>query len=132
MAFVSNPAFLAAAFINCSAAFVLLVVYVLLAPGFSARFFRYWLGGWTLYVFAAALRVSYLWNGISEVTLVRAAVSLLTAMVLFAALRLVVRLACRELFVHRRWTDLVALSTASSRPRMGIACWCVYSVRASW
>ena len=85
MAFVSNPAFLAAAFINCSAAFVLLVVYVLLAPGFSARFFRYWLGGWTLYVFAAALRVSYLWNGISEVTLVRAAVSLLTAMVLFAA-----------------------------------------------
>jgi PAS domain S-box-containing protein len=85
MAFVSNPGFLAAAFINCSAAFVLLVVYVLLAPGFSARFFRYWLGGWTLYVFTAALRISYLWNGVPEVTLARAAVSLLTAMVLFAA-----------------------------------------------
>src|SRR5271166_3545913 len=32
MAFVSNPGFLAAAFIECSAAFILLVLYVLLAP----------------------------------------------------------------------------------------------------
>jgi PAS domain S-box-containing protein len=85
MAFVSNPGFLAAAFINCSAAFVLLVLYVLLAPSFSPRFFRYWLGGWTLYVLAAALRISYLWNSLPEGTLVRAGVSLLMGMVLLAA-----------------------------------------------
>src|SRR5271155_4833949 len=37
MAFVSNPGFLAAAFIECSAAFILLVLYVLLAPAFPFR-----------------------------------------------------------------------------------------------
>ena len=86
MAFVSNPGFLAAAFIECSAAFILLVLYVLLAPGFPARFFRYWLAGWTLYVFAAALRISHLWNGGPDVQLFRSGVSLITAAVFFTAI----------------------------------------------
>jgi PAS domain S-box-containing protein len=85
MSFMSNSGFLAAAFINCSAAFVLLVVYVLLAPSCPARFFRYWIGGWTLYVFTAALRISRLWNGGTEIVPLRTAVSLLTALVFFAA-----------------------------------------------
>ncbi|HKN59692.1 MAG TPA: ATP-binding protein [Candidatus Acidoferrales bacterium] len=86
MAFVSNPGFLAAAFIECSAAFILLVLYVLLAPGFPARFFRYWLAGWTLYVFVAALRISHLWNGGPDVPLFRSGVSLVTAAVFFTAI----------------------------------------------
>ena len=86
MAFVSNPGLLAAAFIECSAAFVLLILYVLLAPGFPARFFRYWLAGWTLYVFVAALRISHLWSGGPDVPLFRSTASLLTAAVLFTAI----------------------------------------------
>jgi len=86
MGFVSNPGFLAAAFIECSAAFILLVLYVLLAPGFPARFFRVWLVGWTLYVFVAALRISHLWSGGPDVPLFRATASLGTAAVFFAAI----------------------------------------------
>jgi PAS domain S-box-containing protein len=86
MAFASNPGFLAAAFIDCSAAFILLVLYVLLAQGFPARFFRYWLGGWTLYVFVSALEVSNLWNGGPDIPLLRWGTSLATAAVFFAAI----------------------------------------------
>jgi PAS domain S-box-containing protein len=86
MGFVSNPGFLAAAFIECSAAFILLVLYVLLAPGFAARFFRYWLAGWTLYVFVAALRISHLWSGGPDVPLFRATSSLVAASVFFIAI----------------------------------------------
>jgi hypothetical protein len=86
MPFVSNPGFLAAAFINCSAAFMLLVLYVLLVPGFPSRFFRYWLGGWTLYILATALRISDLWNGGTKIGLLQAGVLLLSAAVFFIAI----------------------------------------------
>lgn len=86
MPFVSNPGFLAAAFINCSAAFVLLVVYVLLAPSCPARFFRYWMVGWVLYVLTAALRISLLWNGTSEVVPLRLAAGFVAAVVFFFAI----------------------------------------------
>jgi PAS domain S-box-containing protein len=86
MAFVSNPEFQAAAFINCSAAFVLLVVYVLLAPSFPARFFRLWLWGWTLYVFTSALGISRLWNEMPEGVPLQTTVSLLTAAAFFVAI----------------------------------------------
>jgi PAS domain S-box-containing protein len=85
MALVSNPGFLAAAFLDCSGAFALLVLYVLLAPGFPARFFRYWLGGWMVYILAAALRISYVWNESSPFRLLPACVSLLAAALFFAA-----------------------------------------------
>ena len=86
MGFVSNPGFLAAAFIECSAAFILLVLYVLLAPGFKARFFRYWLAGWTFYVFVAALRISHLWSGGPDIPLFRSTSSVLTASIFFVAI----------------------------------------------
>jgi PAS domain S-box-containing protein len=86
MAFVSNPGFLAAAFINCSAAFMLLVLYVLLVPSFPSRFFRYWVAGWTLYIFATALQISDLWNGGGKIGLLHAGVSLLSDAVFFVAI----------------------------------------------
>ena len=85
MAFASNAGFLAAAFLNCAAAFALLVLYVLLAPGFPARFLRYWLGGWMLYILSAALEVSFFWNGAPAFDSFAAGASLLAAAFFFAA-----------------------------------------------
>ena len=63
MSFVSNPGFLAVAFMEGSAAFILLVVYWLLAANFSARFFKYWVAGWTVYTGLEGLRIYSLWRG---------------------------------------------------------------------
>ncbi|MFZ3199789.1 MAG: ATP-binding protein [Candidatus Acidiferrales bacterium] len=62
MPFLSNPGFLAVAFMEGSAAFILLVLYWLLAPDFPARFFRYWLGGWCVYTALEGLRILSLWR----------------------------------------------------------------------
>ena len=67
MAFVSNPALLSAAFIEGSAVFILLVLYTLLAPGFPAKFFRFWMTGWSLYFCADMIRIFSLWRGGPEV-----------------------------------------------------------------
>jgi PAS domain S-box-containing protein len=83
--FVSNPGFLAAAFIEASAAFILLVLYWLLAPGFSARFFRFWIVGWTLYVGLGALRIFSLWHGGPDNPPFAPSLSLLSAALFFAA-----------------------------------------------
>jgi PAS domain S-box-containing protein len=82
---LSNPGFLAAAFLNCSAALVLLILYVLLAAGFPARFFRWWLCGWMLYIFAAAFELSRFWNGAVGIGTVGAAASALAAAFFFAS-----------------------------------------------
>jgi PAS domain S-box-containing protein len=63
MTFLSNPGFLALAFMECSAAFLLLVVYWLLLPGFPARFFRFWLAAWTAYAGVECVRVVSIWQG---------------------------------------------------------------------
>lgn len=63
MTFLSNPGFLAVAFMECSAAFLLLVLYSLLLPGFTARFFRFWLAAWTLYTALECVRVVSVWRG---------------------------------------------------------------------
>ena len=76
---LSNPGFLAAAFLNCSAALVLLILYVLLAAGFPARFFRWWLCGWMLYIFGAALQFSRFWTGAAGIGVVGEAASVLAA-----------------------------------------------------
>jgi PAS domain S-box-containing protein len=86
MAFVSNPGFLAVAFIEGSAAFILLVVYSLLAPGFSARFFRFWLAGWTMYVGLGALRIYSLWSGGPDAPHFTHALSLLCAALFLSAI----------------------------------------------
>jgi PAS domain S-box-containing protein len=63
MTFASNPGFLAVAFMEGSAAFILLVLYWLLIPAFPARFFRFWVAGWTVYVGLEGLRIYSLWRG---------------------------------------------------------------------
>jgi PAS domain S-box-containing protein len=81
---LSNPGFLAAAFLNCSAALVLLILYVLLAAGYPARFFRWWLCGWMFYILAAALQFSRFWNRALGVGALGAAASVLAAAFFFA------------------------------------------------
>lgn len=63
MTFLSNPGFLAVGFMECSATFLLLVLYWLLLPGFSARFFRFWLAAWTAYAGLEFVRMASIWNG---------------------------------------------------------------------
>ncbi|HTW23405.1 MAG TPA: ATP-binding protein [Candidatus Baltobacteraceae bacterium] len=63
MALVSNPDLLAVAFIEGGASAIILVLYWLLIPGFRARFFRFWLAGWTVYVALEALRMANLMRG---------------------------------------------------------------------
>ena len=85
MTFASNPGFLAVAFIEGSAAFIILILYWLLIPGFPARFFRYWLAGWTVYVALEGLRVYSLWSwGVDEPRF-SSALSLAAAVLFFAA-----------------------------------------------
>lgn len=63
MPLISNPGFLAVAFIEGSAAFILLVLYSLLVPSFHARFFRFWIAGWSAYVAWGAMRMLSIWRG---------------------------------------------------------------------
>jgi PAS domain S-box-containing protein len=63
MTLLSDQGFLAVAFMECSASFLLLVLYWLLLPGFSARFFRFWLAAWTLYAGLECWRVASVWRG---------------------------------------------------------------------
>jgi len=85
MSFASNPGFLAVAFIEGSAVFILLTIYFLLAPNFRARFFRYWLAGWTAYAGLEALRIFSFWHGGSGHPQVATALSLMVAVLFFAA-----------------------------------------------
>src|SRR5580700_3041042 len=87
MPFVSNPGFLAVAFIEGSAAFIILVLYTLLVPSFPARFFRYWIAGWSAYVLWGALRMVSIWRGGPDVRFQFGSVlSLLAAALFFAAI----------------------------------------------
>jgi PAS domain S-box-containing protein len=87
MPFVSNPGFLAVAFIEGSAAFILLVLYSLLVSSFPARFFRFWIAGWTAYVFWGALRMLSIWRGSPDGNFqFGPALSLLAASLFFAAI----------------------------------------------
>src|SRR5579864_1903918 len=83
MPFVSNPGFLAVAFIEGSAAFIILVLYSLLVPSFSARFFRFWIAGWTAYVLWDALRMVAIWRGDPNANFQFSAVLSLVAAALF-------------------------------------------------
>ena len=85
MGYVSNPGLLASAFIEGSAAFILLVLYALLAPSFKARFFRYWLAGWTVYVFLQALDIGFILRDGTWNTSLRFPISLAMAILLFVA-----------------------------------------------
>src|ERR1700741_918231 len=87
MPFVSNPGFLAVAFIEGSAAFIILVLYSLLVPSFPVRVFRFWIAGWTAYVLWGALRMVSIWRGGTEANFqFIVALSLLAAALFFAAI----------------------------------------------
>ncbi len=86
MEFVSNPALLAVAFVEASAATTLLVVFSLLAGDFPARVFRYWLTAWTLYTVLEDLRVFFLWRGHAGYPVLEPALSLLAASFFFAGI----------------------------------------------
>jgi PAS domain S-box-containing protein len=63
MTLVSSPDVLAVAFMEGAASAIILVLYWLLLPAFRARFFRYWLAGWTVYVGLEGLRIANLLRG---------------------------------------------------------------------
>jgi PAS domain S-box-containing protein len=85
MSFTSNPGFLAVAFMEGSAAFILLVLYWLLSASFSARFFRYWMAGWTVYTVLEGLRIYSFWrHGYSESPLL-SALSIVATVLFFGA-----------------------------------------------
>src|SRR5579864_999389 len=107
MPFVSNPGFLAVAFIEGSAAFIILVLYSLLVPSFSARFFRFWIAGWTAYVLWGALRMLSIWRGGPDANFQFSAVlSLVSAALFFVAI-----LECTGRADRLRWlTPLAAIA----------------------
>ncbi len=83
---MSNPALLALAFVEASAATTLLIIFSLLANDFPPRVFRYWLAGWTLYAGLENLSVFLVWRGERAMPAVESTVSLLAASFLFAAI----------------------------------------------
>ncbi|MGB0034715.1 MAG: ATP-binding protein [Candidatus Acidiferrales bacterium] len=109
MAFVSNPGFLAVAFIEGSAAFILLVLYWLLAPGFPARFFRYWMAGWTAYVILGAMRIISLWRGGPDNPRFASSLSLVATALFFAAI-----LECTGQGKRLRWLWPLGVIAASA------------------
>src|SRR5271155_2246845 len=122
MPFISNPGFLAAAFIEASAGLILLVLYCLLAPGFSARFFRFWIAGWTLYAALGGLRIVSLWHGGPDSPHLARNLSLLAAALFFAAI-----LECRGQGKRLGWLwplaavslcGVLTLALGASRPAL--------------
>jgi PAS domain S-box-containing protein len=123
MTFASNPGLLAVAFMETAAASILLVLYWLLLPGFRARFFRYWLAGWTCYVGLEGLHVASLFAGSVSLRLSFIA-SLVPALLFLAA-----ALDCRGLGSYVKYllpfgiagtVAALALGSVSALPRMEI------------
>jgi PAS domain S-box-containing protein len=85
MAYASNSVLLAIAFIEGSAALILLVIYALLASSFPARYFRYWLIGWTFFFVLESSKIPLLLRGGAGRALVGYSWSLLMAAFFFAA-----------------------------------------------
>jgi PAS domain S-box-containing protein len=125
MPFVSNPGFLAVAFIEGSAAIILLVLYWLLASGFTARFFRYWMAGWVAYVGLGAFRVASLWRGGPETLRFGPTISLVAATLFFAAV-----LECTGRGKRVWWLWPVGLIAASGV--MGLAMIAKLPLAARW
>lgn len=86
MNLASNPGFLAVAFIEGSAAFILLVLYLLLQANFHARFFKYWLAGWTVYTGLEGYRMYSLWRHGAEQSSLMTFLSVIAAVLFFGAI----------------------------------------------
>ncbi len=85
MTLVLGPEVLAVAIMEGVASTVILVLYWLLLPGFRARFFRYWLAGWTLYVVLEGLRIENLLRGRAGTTPLTSVLSVVPALFFLAA-----------------------------------------------
>ncbi|MGA8143853.1 MAG: ATP-binding protein [Candidatus Acidiferrales bacterium] len=108
MPFISNPGFLAVAFIEGSAAFIILVLYSLLVHSFPARYFRFWIAGWAAYVAWGALRMVSIWRGGSDTNFqLSTALSLVAAALFFAAI-----MECTGRGSKLRWLSSVAVIAA--------------------
>ncbi|MGH9563547.1 MAG: hypothetical protein ACRD3S_19010, partial [Terracidiphilus sp.] len=122
MMFLSNSGFVAVGFMECSAAFLLLVLYWLLLPGFPARFFRYWLAAWSVYVGLECARVASFWSGGQGESDVATLISPVVAGLIFAA---AVECAGRRNMIRYLWASgifaesaLIALRWVAALPRV--------------
>ncbi len=70
MAYASNSVLLTIAFIEGSAVLILLLIYLLLASTFSARYFRYWVVGWSIFFGLVSSRIVLLLQGSPRSTLI--------------------------------------------------------------
>lgn len=70
---------------ECSAAFLLLILYWLLLPGFPARFFRFWLTAWTVYAGLECVRIASIWRGGNGETGIMTVISPVVAALILAA-----------------------------------------------
>jgi PAS domain S-box-containing protein len=86
MAPVTDLGMFGTAFIEASASLVLLVVYCLLRPLESGRFFRYWLIGWSAYVVWGVTRIVWRVGGYADMAQINVALSLLAWALLFVAI----------------------------------------------
>jgi PAS domain S-box-containing protein len=109
MTFLSNPGFLAVAFMECSAAFLLLVVYWLLLPGFPARFFRFWLGAWTVYTALECVRVASISRGDQGESSAATLITPVVAGLIFAA---AIECAGKKNLFHYLWPSAVIAESA--------------------
>jgi PAS domain S-box-containing protein len=100
----SNPGFFAVAFMECSAAFLLLLLYWLLLPGFPARFFRFWLAAWSVYAGLECARIASIWAGGNGET---SATSLISPIVAALVLAAVIECAAKESVLRYLWPSLV-------------------------
>ncbi len=91
MAYVSNPVLLAITFIEGSAVLIILIVNALLTTSFSARYFRYWLAGWTCFFALEASKIAAVLRGGNgvEVNAYYLAALLMAAMFFAAAMEFV-------------------------------------------
>ncbi len=101
---LSNLGFFAVAFMECSAAFLLLVLYWLLLPDFPTRFFRFWLGAWSVYAGLECVRTAAIWAGGNGETNATSLISPIVAALVLAA---VAECAANGSVLRYLWPSLV-------------------------
>jgi len=80
----SNSVLLSIAFVEGSAALILLVIYALLLSSFTARFLRYWIVGWALFFSLEASKIAFLTRQLAGRTLAGYALALAMTVFFFA------------------------------------------------
>jgi hypothetical protein len=133
MALNLSSGFLALAFMEASAAFLLLVFYALLAPMASGRFFRSWMAGWSVYLVWEATRLAAMWRGGMFTIRLTSPLSVLAAEVLFLAVLNLRRrrLPSRLLYPLATGIACALVALSSSVAGLGVARWVGYSLESA-